>query len=128
MAKEHEAGKKSISEIVKFSSRELEQIFKKLDTVKASAKDVQKDKTFLSNILSEAKTNFDRQWDERKAVLTRHAKFRLHSSETDSLSNNLSDTLETLKIKTSLEESLMSVNSASSFVSQLESTKLIVRN
>jgi hypothetical protein len=59
-------------------------------------------------------------------VLTRHAKFRLHSSETDLLSANLSDTLESLKIRTSLEESLMSVNSASTFVSQLETTKIKV--
>jgi len=67
MAKEHEAGKRSISEIVKFSSRELEQIFKKIDTIKTST-EVQKDKNALSNILSDAKANFDRQWDERKQV------------------------------------------------------------
>ncbi len=126
MAKEHEAGKRSITEILKFSTRELQQICKKIDTIKTST-DVQKDKSALSNILSDAQKKFDRQWEDRKQMLTRHAKFRLHSAETDSLSNNLSDVSETLKIRTSLEESLMSVNSASNFVAHLETTKLKVK-
>jgi len=126
MAKEHEAGKRSITEILKFSTRELQQICKKIDTIKAST-DVQKDKSALSNILSDAQNKFDRQWEDRKQMLTRHAKFRLHSAETDSLSNNLSDVSQTLKIRTSLEESLMSVNSASNFVAHLETTKLKVK-
>ena len=126
MAKEHEAGKRSITEILKFSTRELQQICKKIDTIKTST-DVQKDKSALSNILSDAQNKFDRQWEDRKQMLTRHAKFRLHSAETDSLSNNLSDVSETLKIRTSLEESLMSVNSASNFVAHLEMTKLKVK-
>ena len=72
MAKEHEAGKKSISEIFKFSRRELEEIFKKIDTIKTST-EVQKDKTISSNILVEAQNNFNRQWEERKMFLTRYA-------------------------------------------------------
>ena len=126
MAKEHEAGKKSISEIFKFSQREIDEIVKKIDTIKTSP-EVQKDKSTLSTILAESKTNFDRNWEDRKLVLTRHAKFRIHSSETDLLSNNLSDTLETLKIRTSFEESQMSVNSAANFVAHLENNKLKVR-
>ena len=90
MAKEHEAGKKSICEIFKFSTRELEEICKKIDSIKTSS-EVQKDKNTLSNILNEALNNFNRQWEERKSVLTRHAKYRLFSSEIDNLSNKIDD-------------------------------------
>ena len=125
MAKEHEAGKRSISEIFKFSTRELEEIFRKIDTIKTST-EVQKDKTTLSNILIEAQNNFNRQWEERKMFLTRYAKYRLFSSEIENMSSKIDDVMGSLKIRTSLEESLMSVNSASHFVGQLESSKVKV--
>ncbi len=113
------------TQIFKFASAEFDQIFKKIESVKSS-KEVENDKNVFSNILNDAKNKFDRQWEERKLVLTREAKFRIFLSEIDTLSNNLDVASNTLNVRTSLDENAASVNSATKFVEHFEQTTLRV--
>ena len=125
MAKEHETGRDSILGLVNFASAELERILNKIDSSKSS-KDLQRDKIFLSNFLTEAKNNFEQIWETRKLVLTQEAKFRIFLSEIEHFSNKIDEI--SYNLNTPLDENLASLNSASKYVFHLESSVIQVHN
>ena len=104
---------------------DLERIVRKFEAIK-SPKNAQEDKTAFSNILKEARESFDRFWTSRKLLQTREAKFRIFLSEVETFSGDLDRVSDSLKIRTSPEETSASVNAAMKFVEQLEATKIKV--
>ena len=102
---------------------DLERIVRKFEAI---TKNAQEDKTAFSNILKEARESFDRFWTSRKLLQTREAKFRIFLSEVETFSGDLDRVSDSLKIRTSPEETSASVNAAMKFVEQLEATKIKV--
>jgi hypothetical protein len=125
MAREHEAGKKSVYEIVQYSNRELTQIVDKMNGSRFAI-DMEPDKSILSQLLSDLVKHFEQEWEKRKMTLTRHAKLKIFSTEMDSFLTSIAETCETIEIRTSVEESILSVNSAMKFLLNLESSKVEV--
>ena len=126
MAREHEAMKKSASEVLKLAAADLDKIVRKFESIK-SPKNGLEDKTTFSKMLNEAKENFERLWTSRKLILTREAKFRIFLSESEAFSVDLDRVSDTLNIRTSPEESSASVNAAMKFIEQLEATQIKVK-
>lgn len=126
MAREHEAGKKSVFEIVKYSKRELTQIIEKINGSRYAI-DMDPDKSILTQLLSDLIQHFEEEWETRKMALTRNAKFKIFSTEMDSFLKSVAETCETIEIRTSVEESILSVNSAMKFLENLESSKVEVK-
>jgi len=125
MAREHEAGKKSISEIVQYSKRELSQILEKIETSKYRDA-MEEDKTILSQLITDLVRHFDQEWEARKLLITRQAKYRIFTTEMDSFLTSVAETCEAIEIRTSVEESILSVKSAMKFLTNLESSKIQV--
>ena len=126
MAREHEAVKKSASEILNLASNDLERILRKFESIK-SPKNCSEDKTAFSNILSEARERFERLWTARKLVLTREAKFRIFMSEIETFFGDVDRVSDSLNVRTSPEETSASVSAAMKFIDQLEATQIKVR-
>jgi len=125
MAREHEAGKNSISEIVQYSKRELSQILEKIETSKYRNA-MEEDKTILSQLITDLVRHFDQEWEARKLLITRQAKYRIFTTEMDSFLTSVAETCEAIEIRTSVEESILSVKSAMKFLTNLESSKIQV--
>ena len=76
MAREHEAGRTSILEIVRFARGERDTLVQKMDSMKCRPL-LRSDKETLQRLLESVAADFERVWLERKRTLTRHAKFCL---------------------------------------------------
>ena len=76
MAREHEAGRTSILEIVRFARGERDTLVQKMDSMKCRPL-LRSDKETLQRLLESVAADFERLWLERKRALTRHAKFCL---------------------------------------------------
>ena len=76
MAREHEAGRTSILEIVRFARGERDDLVKKMDSMKCRSL-LQTDRESLQQLLESIAADFEQVWLERKRALTRHAKFCL---------------------------------------------------
>ena len=76
MAREHEAGRTSILEIVRFARGERDTLVQKMDSMKCRPL-LRRDKETLQRLLESVAADFERVWLERKRTLTRHAKFCL---------------------------------------------------
>ena len=84
MAREHEAGRTSILEIVRFARGERDTLVQKMDSMKCRPL-LRRDKETLQRLLESVAADFERVWLERKRTLTRHAKFCLGRGCSDSL-------------------------------------------
>ena len=84
MAREHEAGRTSILEIVRFARGERDTLVQKMDSMKCRPL-LRSDKETLQRLLESVAEDFERVWLERKRTLTRHAKFCLGRGCSDSL-------------------------------------------
>ena len=118
MAREHEAGRSSLLEILRFAKRERDSIVKKMDQMKCKTL-VQRDKNTLLKLLDTFETDFDVSWEERKRALTRHAKFCLFSGGLRQLSQDIHELHEMVKVKTALGETASSVNASKKYLSAL---------
>ena len=116
MAREHEAGKKSILEILETAKLERANTMKRMNEMKTKHL-LQKDREALENIVENAEKEFMTSWDDRKQSLTRHAKFCLFASSLKNLSTDMFEFVEMLKIKTQVEESLASTMASSAYLS-----------
>ena len=76
MAREHEAGRKSVIEIVRFARGERDDLVKKMDRMECRPL-LQTDRESLQRLLESIAADFEQVWLERKRALTRHAKFCL---------------------------------------------------
>ncbi len=101
MAREHEAGRTSIMEILRFARSERDSLVRKMDSMK-SRKFLQQDRDTVQRLLDNFESDFDRLWLERKATLTRHAKFCLFSGGLNRLSQDMHELHETVRVKMSL--------------------------
>ena len=111
IAKEHEAGKKSIIEIVKFTKRERDEICEKIKG-KKSLYFLEPDERALKNIPEQRQEEFERQWDHRKQSLTKHAKFCLFTTSVKQIAGDLDELQQLLNSKCRLEENVASVTSS----------------
>ena len=76
MAREHEAGRTSILEIVRFARGERDTLVEKMDSMKCRPL-LKTDRETLQRLLESVAADFEQEWLERKRALTRHAKFCL---------------------------------------------------
>lgn len=118
MAREHEAGKGSLMEILRFAKRERDNIVSQIDDLKSRSL-LHQDRATLVKLLENFESDFDRNWQDRKRSLTRHAKFCLFTSSLKQLGHDLHELHETIKIKTSLGETISSVNASSNFLQSI---------
>ena len=121
MAREHEAGKSSLLEILRFAKRERDGIVKKMDEMKCRSL-LQKDKATLLKLLDTFEAEFDSAWQERKRSLTKHAKFCLFTGGQKQLCQDIHELHETIKVKTTMGESVSSVNASKAYLEGLPPT------
>ena len=76
MAREHEAGRTSILEIIRFARGERDTLVDKMDSMKCRLL-LKRDREMLQRLLESVSEDFGQVWLERKRVLTSHAKFCL---------------------------------------------------
>jgi hypothetical protein len=111
IAKEHEAGKKSVIEIVRFTKRERDEICNKIRENKAKYF-LEPDEKALESIPEQREDAFERQWNLRKQSLTRHAKFCLFTTSVKQIAGDLDELHQTINSKCKLEENIASVTSS----------------
>ena len=111
IAKEHEAGKRSIKEIVKFTKRERDEICKKIQDNKSKYL-MEPDEKVLKSIPEKREVAFEQEWNTRKQSLTKHAKFCLFTTSVKQLSGDLDDLKQTINAKCKLEENLACLTSS----------------
>ena len=111
IAKEHEAGKKSVLEILKFAKRERDELCAKIreNTPKYN---LESDENALRNILEYREEAFEKEWNVRKQSLTKHAKFCLFTTSVKQIAGDLDDLQKTMLSKCKIEESMSSVTSS----------------
>ena len=111
IAKEHEAGKRSIEEVVKFAKRERGEICIKISNIQA--KDLMEpDEQLLRHIPEQREKAFEKEWNSRKLSLTKHAKFCLFTSTVKQLAGDLDELMETINAKCNFEENEASLISS----------------
>ena len=76
MAREHEAGRTSILEIVRFARGERDTLVQKMNSMKCRPL-LKTDRETLKRLLESIAADFEHVWLVRKRALTRHAKFCL---------------------------------------------------
>ena len=108
IAKEHEAGKRSIKEILKFTKRERDEICNKIQGNPPRTL-MEPDEKVLKRIPEQREDLFEREWNIRKQSLTKHAKFCLFTTAVKQLSDDLDDLKQTINAKCKLEENLASI-------------------
>jgi hypothetical protein len=120
MAREHEAGRTSILEILRFARGERDAVIKRMDSMK-SRRQLQRDRETLQRLLETFESDFETIWSERKRSLTRHAKFCLFAGGLNRLSQDMHELHETLRVKTSLgqEAAGPSVSAARNYMDAL---------
>ena len=99
MAREHEAGKGSLLEIIKFAKTERNSILSKIDTIKSKSL-LKQDHETLNKMFENFESEFEISWQQRKKSLTKHAKFCLFMSGLKKFSEQLHEIHETVKLKT----------------------------
>ncbi|XP_059093271.1 muscle M-line assembly protein unc-89-like isoform X2 [Tigriopus californicus] len=119
LAREHEAGRTSLLEILRFAKRERDSIVKKIGDQKSKHL-LKADKDTLEELLDTFETDFQTAWNERKKVLTKHAKFCLFTTSLRQLSQDIHSLQETAKIRTTLGETLSSVNAANAYLQEIQ--------
>ena len=115
MAKEHEAGRNSIQEILIIAKREQQGIISKIDGLQSKSL-MEEDRVIIAKSLDNIEVDFNQAWNDRKQSLTRHAKFCLFAGNLQQLSVEINELTEMLKVKTGIEESLSSVIAASTYL------------
>ena len=111
IAKEHEAGKKSVLEILKFAKRERDELCAKIGENK-SKYNLESDENALRNILEYREEAFEKEWNVRKQSLTKHAKFCLFTTSVKQIAGDLDELQKTMLSKCRIEESMSSVTSS----------------
>ena len=111
IAKEHEAGKKSVLEIIKFTKRERDELCKKIRENK-SKYNLDPDEKALKSIPETREEAFEREWNVRKQSLTKHAKFCLFTTSVKQIAGDLDNLQKTISSKCKIEESISSVTSS----------------
>eukprot|EP00094_Tigriopus_californicus_P002724 TCALIF_02628-PA protein Name:"Similar to unc-89 Muscle M-line assembly protein unc-89 (Caenorhabditis elegans)" AED:0.08 eAED:0.03 QI:0/0.71/0.12/1/1/0.87/8/85/2824 len=119
VTREHEAGRTSLLEILRFAKRERDSIVKKIGDQKSKHL-LKADKDTLEELLDTFETDFQTAWNERKKVLTKHAKFCLFTTSLRQLSQDIHSLQETAKIRTTLGETLSSVNAANAYLQEIQ--------
>ena len=112
MAREHEAGRTSILEIVRFARGERDTLVQKMDSMKCRPL-LKRDRETLQRLLESVVEDFEQVWLERKRALTKHAKFCLGRVLSDSFfeHSKLSYKLGLINPNTLLVHSIRSPNS-----------------
>ena len=112
MAREHEAGRTSILEIVRFARGERDTLVQKMDSMKCRPL-LKRDRETLQRLLESVVEDFEQVWLERKRALTKHAKFCLGRVLSDSFfeHSKLSYKLGLINPNTLLVHSVRSPNS-----------------
>ena len=121
MAREHEAGKSSLMEILRFAKRERDTIIKKMDEMKSKTL-LQRDRQTLSKLLDTFESDFESSWRERKKSLTKHAKFCLFTNSLRGLNQDMHELQETVKMKTTPGETMSSVQGAEQYLGSIQGT------
>lgn len=119
LAREHEAGRSSLLEILRFAKRERDSIVKKIGDQKSKHL-LKADKETLEELLDTFETDFQTAWNERKKVLTKHAKFCLFTTSLRQLSQDIHTLQETAKIRTTLGETMSSVTAANAYLQDIQ--------
>ncbi len=73
LAREHEVGRASLTEVLRFSRRERDAIVEKVDELK-SKQLLRRDRQVLVKMIEDRQREFDACWQERKATLTSHGR------------------------------------------------------
>ena len=111
IAKEHEAGKKSVLEILKFAKRERDELCTRIRENQPKY-NLESDENALRNILEYREEAFEKEWNVRKQSLTKHAKFCLFTTSVKQIAGDLDDLQKTMLSKCKIEESMSSVTSS----------------
>ena len=111
IAKEHEAGKTSVIEIVKFSKRERDEICNKIREHKSKYY-LDPDEKALKSIPEMRVDAFEREWNLRKQSLTKHAKFCLFTTSVKQIAGDLDELHQSINSRCKLEENIGSVTSS----------------
>ena len=111
IAKEHEAGKKSVLEIIKYTKRERDELCKKIRENK-SKYNLDPDEKALKSIPENREEAFEREWNVRKQSLTKHAKFCLFTTSVKQIAGDLDNLQKTISSKCKIEENISSVTSS----------------
>ena len=108
-------------EILRFARRERDTIVRKIDEQK-SKQLLAQDRALLLRLLDSFERDFDLAWNERKSVISEHAKFCLFAGSLRKLSLDLDDLTSTVRMRTEVTDSLTSVTSAEAFARELPKT------
>ena len=111
IAKEHEAGKKSVEEVLKFTKRERNEICNKICNIQAGDL-MDSDEKLLKYIPEHREIEFEKKWNSRKLSLTKHAKFCLFTTTVKQLAGDLDELMEAINVKSNFEENVASVTSS----------------
>ena len=111
IAKEHEAGKKSVEEVLKFTKRERNEICNKIRNIQAGHL-MESDEKLLKYIPEHREIEFEKKWNSRKLSLTKHAKFFLFTTTVKQLAADLDELMDTINVKSNFEENVASVTSS----------------
>ena len=111
IAKEHEAGKKSVLEILKFAKRERDELCTRIRENQPKY-NLESDENALRNILEYREEAFEKEWNVRKQSLTKHAKFCLFTTSVKQIAGDLDELQKTMPSKCKIEESMSSVTSS----------------
>lgn len=111
IAKEHEAGKNSVLEIIKFTRRERDELCAKIRDNKPKY-DLDSDEKALKCIPENRVDVFEREWNVRKQSLTKHAKFCLFTTSVKQIAGDLDELHKTMNTRCKIEENMSSVSSS----------------
>ena len=125
IAKEHEAGKKSVIEITRFTKRERDQICNKIRENKEKYY-LEPDEKALKTIPEHREDVFEREWNLRKQSLTKHAKFCLFTTSVKQIAGDLDELHQTINSKCKLEENINSVTSSQGKYFKILNTRFIL--
>ncbi len=74
MAREHEAARSSLLEVLRFARRERDSIADKMGQLKSNRL-LARDRRAMAAAVDDRQREFDAAWEDRKAALTKHARF-----------------------------------------------------
>jgi hypothetical protein len=115
MAREHEAGRSSFLEILRFTRRERDSIVRKMEEQK-SRHLLERDRAVIVALLDDVEADFEAAWSERKRALTKHAKFCIYSAAVRAICAEIVQMRETVRAKTNVGETSSSAESAIAFL------------
>ncbi len=115
MAREHEAGRGSLLEIVRFAKRERDVLVHKMDELKSRSL-MAKDRAAVASLLETVEADFQGEWNRRKNALTKSARFCLLANAIKSLSQDIQELHQTAKMKMAVGETVASLQGAFKFL------------